>query len=81
VALPGGLGTTDEILDAVTLQQLGYHAKPIVLVGPDRFWQPLAALFAHLVEREFASPSTIGLAQIVELLDDAWPLLEKAGAS
>ena len=49
VALPGGLGTLDEILDAVTLRQLGYHAKPILLVDLGGFWQPCRAVFDQFV--------------------------------
>lgn len=81
IALPGGLGTVDEILDVVTLKQLGYHDKPIVLLGADQFWEPLASLFEHIVEQQFASPSAIELATIVEDLDQLWPFLETTQAS
>lgn len=43
VALPGGLGTLDELLEIWTWRQLGLHNKPIVLVDLDGYWQPLLA--------------------------------------
>lgn len=55
VALPGGFGTLEELLEVLTLKQLGYHRKPIVLVDVDGFWQPLLATFEHLFEQRFAN--------------------------
>lgn len=57
LALPGGLGTLDEILDAVTLRQLGYHDRPIVLLDHAGFWQPWVAFVRHFVAQGFADPS------------------------
>ena len=56
VILPGGLGTLDELLEVVTLRQLGYHAKPIVVVNLDGFWDPLVALVDRVIEQSFAEP-------------------------
>ena len=57
-ALPGGLGTLDEILDAVTLRQLGYHAKPILLVDTGGYWQPCQAAVRPVRRRAgFADPA------------------------
>ena len=56
VVLPGGLGTLDELLEVVTLRQLGYHAKPIVVVNLGGYWDPLIALVDRVVEQEFAEP-------------------------
>jgi cytokinin riboside 5'-monophosphate phosphoribohydrolase len=54
VALPGGFGTLEELLEVITLKQLGYHRKPIVLLDVAGFWQPLLATFAHLFDQRFA---------------------------
>jgi cytokinin riboside 5'-monophosphate phosphoribohydrolase len=54
VALPGGFGTLEELLEVLTLKQLGYHRKPVVLVDVDGFWQPLLATFEHLFDLDFA---------------------------
>jgi hypothetical protein len=57
VALPGGLGTLDELLEVVTLRQLGWHDRPIILVDIDGYWQSFAALVERVVESGFADPS------------------------
>jgi cytokinin riboside 5'-monophosphate phosphoribohydrolase len=54
VALPGGFGTLEELLEVLTLKQLGYHRKPIVVVDVAGFWQPLLATFEHLFVERFA---------------------------
>jgi uncharacterized protein (TIGR00730 family) len=58
VALPGGFGTLEELLEQLTLRLLGYHGKPILLVDVAGFWQPLLALFEHLYEERFARPES-----------------------
>ena len=61
LALPGGLGTVDEILDVVTLKQLGYHDHPIVLVDDQGFWRPFRTLVDHVVTHGFADRSAAEL--------------------
>lgn len=53
VALPGGIGTTEELVEQLTWTQLGQSNKPIVLADIDGFWQPLLALFKHMEEEAF----------------------------
>ncbi|KAI8610329.1 yjl055w-like protein [Chytriomyces sp. MP71] len=53
VALPGGLGTFEEILEAITWSQLGIHAKPVVLLNTNGFYEPLKALIAMGVSQGF----------------------------
>lgn len=65
VVLPGGLGTLDEVMDAVTLRQLGYHAKPVLLVDLGGFWQPYRALVERFVIEGFAEPSALTLQELV----------------
>lgn len=48
VALPGGIGTLEELVEQLTWAQLGRHNKPIVLVDIEGFWSPLVELLAHL---------------------------------
>ncbi|MFJ8440275.1 TIGR00730 family Rossman fold protein [Kitasatospora griseola] len=57
VALPGGTGTLEELFEAWTWQQLGLHAKPVALLGPPGFWQPLTGLADHLVDTGFVRPA------------------------
>lgn len=54
VALPGGFGTLEELLEVLTLKQLGYHDKPITLLDLDGFYQPLLAVFEQLFVHGFA---------------------------
>ena len=57
VALPGGIGTLEELVEQLTWQQLGRHTKPMLLANIDGFWEPLLALLAHMRETEFIRPS------------------------
>ncbi|MFI9783744.1 TIGR00730 family Rossman fold protein [Kitasatospora sp. NPDC051984] len=57
IALPGGAGTLEELFEAWTWQQLGLHTKPVALLGPPGFWQPLTALADHLVDTGFVRPT------------------------
>jgi uncharacterized protein (TIGR00730 family) len=53
VALPGGIGTLEELVEQLTWAQLGRHTKPIVLVNIDEFWDPFLALLHHMHEVGF----------------------------
>jgi uncharacterized protein (TIGR00730 family) len=53
VALPGGIGTLEELVEQLTWAQLGRHTKPIVLVNIDAFWDPFLALLRHMHEVGF----------------------------
>jgi cytokinin riboside 5'-monophosphate phosphoribohydrolase len=69
VALPGGFGTLEELLEILTLKQLGYHRKPIVLLDVDRFWQPLLTTFEHLFALGFAKREYAALWHVTPDLD------------
>ena len=58
VALPGGFGTLEEVLEIITLKQLAAHAKPVVFLNTERFFDPLLALFEQLFDQSFAKPET-----------------------
>ena len=53
VALPGGIGTLEEVVEMLTWAQLGQHKKPILLANIDGFWDPLARLFDHMEDEAF----------------------------
>ncbi len=57
-ALPGGLGTLDELFEILTWQQIGLHAKPVALVDVDGFWDPLAQLLDAFTEAGFVPGAT-----------------------
>lgn len=54
IALPGGFGTLEEMLEIMTLKQLQQHAKPVIFLDVDGFYAPLERLFEHIVESKFA---------------------------
>ena len=53
VALPGGIGTVEEIVEIMTWAQLGHHRKPIVFGNVDGFWDPMLALLDHMTAEGF----------------------------
>ena len=57
-ALPGGLGTLDELFEILTWQQIGLHDKPVALVDVDGFWDPLTALLDELAGTGFVPEVT-----------------------
>jgi uncharacterized protein (TIGR00730 family) len=59
VALPGGFGTLDELLEQLTWSQLGLHEKPIGLFDVDEYWRPLIALARHATEEGFVRESDL----------------------
>ncbi len=57
IVLPGGFGTLDELLEVLTLRQLGYHDRPVVLLEVNGFWEPCLAFFERILAEGFAEPS------------------------
>jgi uncharacterized protein (TIGR00730 family) len=53
VALPGGFGTPEEILEILTLKQLEAHGKPVVFLNTNGFFEPLLAMFERLYHEQF----------------------------
>ena len=61
VALPGGLGTLEEILEVMTLKQLGYHVKPVAVLDLDGYFDPLWTQFQRGVDEGFIRPEYLDL--------------------
>jgi len=80
VALPGGVGTLEELVEQLTWQQLGRHSKPILLANIDDFWEPLLALLAHMRETEFIRPNLQVDILKAERVEDILPRLRAAAA-
>ena len=59
VALPGGLGTLDELFEVLTLAQIGEHSKPVALLNQDGYWDPLLAACRAMVAAGFVHPRDI----------------------
>jgi len=80
VALPGGVGTLEELVEILTWQQLGRHAKPVLLANIDGFWEPLLALFAHMRTMQFIRPNLQVDILKAERIEDILPRLRAAVA-
>jgi uncharacterized protein (TIGR00730 family) len=80
VALPGGIGTLEELVEQLTWVQLERHTKPVLLADIGGFWRPLLDLFAHMRERRFIQPNFEVRYLVAEAVDDILPMLETAAA-
>jgi uncharacterized protein (TIGR00730 family) len=76
VALPGGIGTLEELVEQMTWAQLGQHTKPILLLSTAGFWKPLLALFAHMREQGFIRPGLELSYLVAEEVRDVIPMIE-----
>ncbi|WP_310620205.1 LOG family protein [Flexibacterium corallicola] len=77
VALPGGIGTLEELVEVITWAQLGRHNKPILLANIDGFWNPLKTLLQHMHGEKFIHEEN-GIDYLVaETTEEVIPLLSK----
>jgi uncharacterized protein (TIGR00730 family) len=80
VALPGGVGTLEELVEQLTWQQLGRHTKPVLLANIDGFWEPLLTLLAHMRATEFIRPTLQVDILKAERVEDILPRLRAAAS-
>ncbi len=78
VALPGGIGTLEEVIEMLTWAQLGRHTKPVLLANLDGFWDPLLALLDHMADQDFVSRQFIDRILRVDDVEAILPALEHA---
>jgi uncharacterized protein (TIGR00730 family) len=79
VALPGGLGTLEELVEQMTWAQLGRHQKPILIANVNGFWDPLLALIGHMRQLGLVPPPARGVELLVsDRIDDILPKLRAA---
>lgn len=78
VALPGGIGTLEELVEQLTWVQLERHTKPVLLADIGGFWRPLLDLFAHMRERRFIQSDFEVRYLVAEAVDDILPMIETA---
>ena len=64
IAMPGGMGTLEELFEMLTWSQLGIHAKPIGLFNTNGFWDGLVRFVHHQCEEGFVRPEHLGLMQV-----------------
>lgn len=75
IALPGGCGTMEELLEIITWKQLGLYLKPIVVLNTDGFYDPLLAMLARAVERHFMREQHRALWTVAASVDEAVDML------
>jgi uncharacterized protein (TIGR00730 family) len=80
VALPGGIGTLEELVEQLTWQQLGRHSKPVLIANIEGFWEPLLALLAHMRATHFIRASLAVDILKAERVEDILPRLQAAAA-
>ena len=78
VALPGGVGTLEELVEQMTWAQLGRHRKPILLLSVSQFWKPLLVLLAHMREQGFIRQGLELNYLVAERVEEIIPMLEAA---
>jgi uncharacterized protein (TIGR00730 family) len=80
VALPGGIGTLEELVEQLTWAQLGRHKKPILILNTDGFWDPLCALIDHMRQLAFIHNAMGVNLLVVDRPGDILPKLRAAAA-
>ncbi len=75
VALPGGIGTLEELVEQLTWSQLGRHKKPIVVANIDGFWTPFLDLLAHMKGETFIRPGLDVHFAVVETAEKIVPAI------
>ncbi|QAY97426.1 TIGR00730 family Rossman fold protein [Methylovirgula ligni] len=78
VALPGGVGTLEELVEQLTWVQLERHTKPVLLADIGGFWRPLLDLFAHMRAHRLIQSNFEVRYLVAEAVDDILPMLEAA---
>lgn len=81
VALPGGIGTLEEVVEIMTWAQLGRHSKPIVFANIGGFWDPMLALVEHMKAEGFLHSLERLRPLVVEEADEIVPTILEAAAA
>jgi uncharacterized protein (TIGR00730 family) len=78
LALPGGIGTLDELFEAWTWNALGYHAKPLALLNVSGFWDGMVGFLDHVAASGFMSPARRGQLLVADGIGEAIERLDAA---
>lgn len=81
IALPGGIGTLDELFEAWSWNALGYHKKPFCLLNVDGFWDGMIAFIDHATESGFLSAQRRSQLLVATSPEQALDLLDEAAAA
>lgn len=75
VVLPGGIGTLEELVEIVTLKQLGFHERAIVVIDADGYWDPLLEQIQRMVDQRLADPGLLNLWEVTRDVEGAMTAL------
>jgi uncharacterized protein (TIGR00730 family) len=78
VALPGGCGTLEELMEVITLKQLGQFTQPVIIVNINGFYEPLLDLFDRMIDGRFMRPEHKEAWTVVERAEEVLPAIECA---
>jgi uncharacterized protein (TIGR00730 family) len=78
VALPGGIGTLEELVEQLTWAQLGRHRKPVLIANIKGFWDPLCALVDHMRGLDFIHSQSAFTLLTANTVDEILPMLQAA---
>ena len=78
IALPGGCGTLEELMEIITWKQLGLFLNPIVILNINHYYDPLLALLDHAVEEHFMRPEHRRMWAVAETPEEAVRLIYTA---
>ena len=81
VALPGGIGTLEEIVEVMTWGQLGRHRKPMVFANINGFWDPMLVLLEHMRNEGFIHTGHLVRPLVIERAEDIIPAILTAATS
>lgn len=80
VALPGGIGTFEELLECLTWKQLGLHHNPVVILNTDGYYDKLLACIDLMVDEQMMRPIHKDMFVVVNKPEDVLPAIENAPA-
>ncbi len=80
IALPGGLGTLEELLEILSFKQLGFHGKPVIVLNTMGYWQPLLDMLERGLQQGFIQEHFRGLWSVAATPAEAIAQIERAEA-
>ncbi len=81
VALPGGLGTLEELVEQLTWVQLDFHQKPVIIANVDHYWDTLLTLFDQMCGETFIREGLLPRYMVMDKVEDIVPLLTRVRSS
>jgi uncharacterized protein (TIGR00730 family) len=78
VALPGGIGTLEEVVEQLTWAQLGRHKKPVLIANINGYWDPLLTLISHMRTQQFLAEVPRVDCLVADCVEDILPKMREA---